>query len=432
MEGGNTIKRNKESIITDVTNYYLESSDFNGYPMQKLIDSYDSTQKEIKEIIAELIKDGKIEIVCSNMSINPHIKHLPSPSIAKQIEAFTDSRGFPSGCLYPSPTVLEKQMGKGEFSGGSYTRQLALGAAQLEYRVFDLSILEYYRNDPRYIYDVNGISGSVSVRDEYFETGALQEHDEVLLQTFGFAFDQERNVAVAVYLRYLHDLSEEHQNIWAAKELNGNYKLHPDYYRSTILGDWGEKISIFDAFLSEMRIINKMSETMGRPLFFRDTYEEKPPKDFCYLLRPTVKEYNAFIMLLDNMLSSNIEKKFFKDDIPKESEEKRADGKIVVRNRGTLQLLENWLKQTVILQEPEMLNEIISALKRVRSLRQRPAHRVEEDAFNQDYLKMQRDLIVSTYTALRNLRLIFACHPMVRANPPKISKLLFEGRIWNL
>ena len=73
----------------------------------------------------------------------------------------------------------------------------------------------------------------------------MTESDQVFLQTFGFCYDANLNRAVAVFVHYLSDLTPEHQQIWKAKELTGEYTLHPDYYRNSILGQWDEKISIF-------------------------------------------------------------------------------------------------------------------------------------------------------------------------------------------
>ena len=61
-------------------------------------------------------------------------------------------------------------------------------------------------------------SADASRYDEYLKSHAMREHDQVLLQTFGFAYDKDLKRAVAVFLRYLHDLSPEHQRVWAAKD----------------------------------------------------------------------------------------------------------------------------------------------------------------------------------------------------------------------
>ena len=51
---------------------------------------------------------------------------------------------------------------------------LALGEPQLSYRSFDLCVLEFYRNDPRYLYRTSDICGLISVRDEYYESSEME------------------------------------------------------------------------------------------------------------------------------------------------------------------------------------------------------------------------------------------------------------------
>src|SRR5262245_316634 len=137
----------------------------------------------------------------------------------------------------------------------------------LPYETFDLAVLEAYRNDPRFYYHTNDIGGRICISDEFFLAEDIPEAEKVLLQTFGFAYDDKFNRAVAVFLRYLNDLSPEHQRIWQAKIVKGEYFLHPDYARSSG-GDWPEKLSLFDAFLEEMRQINTMCRLIGKPPLF--------------------------------------------------------------------------------------------------------------------------------------------------------------------
>ena len=68
----------------------------------------------------------------------------------------------------------------------------------------------------------------------------------------------------------------------------------------------------------------------------------------------------------------------------------------------------------------------------MRKLRQKPAHKVSADLFNQDIFKKQREIIIDAYSAVRTLRLILANHPKVRLNPPKINERLFKGEIWDI
>jgi len=85
----------------------------------------------------------------------------------------------------------------------------------------------------------------------------MVESDQVVLQTFGFSYNSDLNRAVAVFLTYLSDLRPQHQQIWNAKILNGDYKLHPDYCK-IMRGNWDLGVSIFDAFVEELHHINEM------------------------------------------------------------------------------------------------------------------------------------------------------------------------------
>ena len=69
-----------------------------------------------------------------------------------------------------------------------------MGCSQLEFRSFDLSALEFYRNDPRFYYRNDDVRGSVSIRDE---DPSGPDGDKTLLQSFGFCFNEDQGRAVA-------------------------------------------------------------------------------------------------------------------------------------------------------------------------------------------------------------------------------------------
>ncbi len=75
---------------------------------------------------------------------------------------------------------------------------------------------------------------------------------------------------------------------------------------------------------------------------------------------------------------------------------------------------------------------MIKTFRKVRELRQKPAHKVNANAFDQELFKQQRNIVINAYDAVRTLRLILANHPKVKKNPPKISERLYKGEIWNI
>jgi len=247
----------------------------------------------------------------------------------------------------------------------------------------------------------------------------MRESDQVILQTFGFAYNEGMERAVAVFLDYLARLSPEHQQIWRAQMLEGDYRLHPDYYRSSIMGEWPGGVSIFLAFVEELHQINEMARLMGRPpLFKRDFRGQDRPRSFAFLVRPTLKEFSDFVHLLDKTLSENINRDFFQNEVAIDETEQP----------GSLTILERWLDQSVRFPDPQSMKDMILTFKEIRRMRQRPAHAVEEDCFDQTYFKQQRQLMEKAYGAIRTLRLILSNHPKVRRY--KVPEHLQTGTIW--
>ena len=80
--------------------------------------------------------------------VNPSIIQLGFESEDNQIERLNNLENEPF-CLYPRPAHLKKVVNRSEYANEPYKLELAFGCPQLDFRSFDLSVLEYYRNDPR-------------------------------------------------------------------------------------------------------------------------------------------------------------------------------------------------------------------------------------------------------------------------------------------
>jgi hypothetical protein len=142
----------KSSILEQALATYLQSGDFTGMGVVQITRSGDV------EPIKELIADGQLDLVRGDGHPNPHIKAFPAEPIKVQLEKIDE--GGLAGCLYPTPQLLaEHDAGVGEVA--PYTRALKEGAPQLSYRAFDLRALEWYRNDPRFDFDVDDIHGRI-------------------------------------------------------------------------------------------------------------------------------------------------------------------------------------------------------------------------------------------------------------------------------
>ena len=147
----------KNQILKKVTDYYLGSSGFNGIPIHTIQQQIDSAWDEAKEYIHELINAELIGIIDSDTDINPHIIRLGFEP--KEIQISKLDEADIHACVYPLVNHLDKVVNPDDFRDEPYKLELALGSPQLSHKAFDLSILEYYRNDPRYYYQNNDISG---------------------------------------------------------------------------------------------------------------------------------------------------------------------------------------------------------------------------------------------------------------------------------
>lgn len=216
-------------------------------------------------------------------------------------------------------------------------------------------------------------------------------------------------------MRYLSGLSPEHQQFWSTYISQKNCVVNGDYARASIYGHWSEYFSAYLAFLTEQEEINKLSVFINKPNLFRKTFVNKRPDGFIPMLRPTRKNFNEFILLLDKMLSENINHDFFKGDISLERHVKHENGLVEIQRINTLNLLENWLRENYRTADGEDVSkEVVGVLKQVRKLRQEPAHRLQEDEFDYSYPKNQDEILGKVCRALTKLRYVLWSHPLAR------------------
>jgi len=244
----------------------------------------------------------------------------------------------------------------------------------------------------------------ISVDNEYYDQPTMDERDQILLQTFGLALARDKYWAIVVFRRYLHALSPEHQQTWKAKQEPDDPELfHPhwDYWRMS-MGEWPEEMSLFSAFLLEIEQVNNLAAVMGRPPLFRETCHDRRPRDFGYLIRPTARELANFAGVLDKMLSENINRDFFQSEVAYEDETTDRKGRIIVRQKGTIRILDEWIKAKVRLQDPqseELVDHAINTMKKIRKHRNPQAHKLSPDTYDRELFKEQIRLMRDAYRA---------------------------------
>lgn len=435
----------KNNIEKKVYDFFVNSNDFNGIPLRNISEDFNIDYRDSIDIIKELVRDKKISI---QSSTNPHIIgrcHFPIENQisvlenAKDIEVEVQYIGeiklafeqteFPI-CLYPTQEYLKRHRNMDEFDYSYYTKQLALGEPQLKPIFFDIDVLERYYNDPRFDFEFEDYSGKISCKYDELYNPLVRNEDDIFIKTFGIGFDEDGNRLAVVFLYYLHNLTGEHQIYWKNKERHGNCKILKEYYQNTIEGKWTFSYSIFSAFLEELKCVNELTNLIYKVKLFNETFEsDKRPKEFTFFFTPTLKNYHDFILLLDKMISENINKSFFinKCELYDLREE---NGIFIKENKGSLRLLEEWLSSVFNIQGEGSIAHVIKPFKNIRKERQAPAHKINENSYDSTLIKKQKETISEVYNSIRQLRNIFSLHP--RAKNYQITDWLENGKIINI
>ncbi|MEQ1769860.1 MAG: hypothetical protein ABL879_08465 [Devosia sp.] len=409
----------RKGLVRRVTEKYLMSHDFNGT----------GVMHQDARLVAGSIEDRELDLVRGDGHPNPHIKAFPEEPVDQQLAKLAE-QGLGHGCLYPSRAHLSRIDAASRFPGRPYSQALALGAAQLEFRSFDLRLLEFFRNDPRFKYQVDDIFGSIYRKAEHRDETPATVADGLEMARFGFAYDDEMNRAVALYLRDLHGFAPEQQAMMKTYEVTGSYKLHPDFARSTLFGEFPERVSIYDAFLQEKKHINAICALIGKAPLFKTDATHPRPHGFAILLRPTNKEFRDFVMLLNLLLTDDLNNDFFVGDLETTEEVTDASNKIKRQRIGTITLLERWLAPPKFTAgDPEEIKALFKKLRAIRDKRAKPAHVAEDNAFDQTYLRQQRELIADGFDVVRELRMILENHPAAAGY--EIPDYLRNARVWS-
>ncbi|MCZ0859736.1 hypothetical protein O0S10_00670 [Methanocorpusculum sp. MG] len=397
----------KERILAEITDYYLHGSrDFNGLPSYQ-IDGYD------KAALVELVNEGNVQILTENECTNPHIRGFDfQVPVETQIGYIHDGdRWF---VAYPTAAYLQSLQ---IFEEKPFTKMLAKGESQLKFLYFKPDVLLQYFKNPKYSILDMGCMGDISLHSDSDEMDDADMLNSI--RDYGLAYRKEakkKERYVGLLLRDLADLSPATQYLFYGFLLRDQdlYFIHPTCYKNQIQGEWIEDIWIFTALLEEIQIINQMCENMGLPALF--LHPPSPEEQWCSsptyrnILLPTLDEYYSFVTALEKIVVQNLNVKVFRKAgvgfIPIPAEPKETNPK-------TLQIFEAWLERNVRFksEDDSWKEEIIQPLKWLRKERQIPAHETYVNKYDLDLYTKQDRMIVDIYSAVRNIRLLFANHP---------------------
>jgi hypothetical protein len=195
---------------------YFSTENFYGTPIYILKGTFKIQSKEFISSLRKAIID---EVLTARFYGEPHIKSFSSPPKDKILKLF-DAAEYPGQiCLFPHETKLFRSKRLTKYRKTPYKLELARGAGLLDYRTFEISVLKHYLNDPRYLCSTDITNGKIRIFENPEYINSSPDHDQLLIQTFGYAYDNNQNKYITVFLKYLSKLSSEHQYIWSEKEI---------------------------------------------------------------------------------------------------------------------------------------------------------------------------------------------------------------------
>ena len=300
---------------------------------------------------------------------------------------------------------------------GKYSKEHEKLGPNIRFKFFELKVLDRYKQDPRYEIKEYAVSGSLHVKDEWYSN--ISKEDNISIQSFGTAFKEKDNSEVIVtYLPNLAGLSEKHQSHWESHEINENCSLDQDFYKQELMAEFVDRAHVFDAFIQELAEINKLCSLMGMPNLFYNSFENKKPADFGWISKPTYKEYYQLLHLMDKLISENINKDFFKGKLDLEEVKPQKDGTRIKNQKGTINLLNEYFNRFLRFPDPKPKDDMIAMFKKIRKERMKPAHKIEDDIYDESYFRLQKSLVYDSYEAIRLIRLILINHPRAKNYVP--------------
>ena len=406
----------RDAILRVVAEHFVKSANndsFNGVVASTLWSP--ACASEGLAQLKQLVMLGKVDCVFARITLNPHIKRLPDLPTERQLELLS-SEDLNSCCVYPRSGEIVRHTDIALWNDRPFSKLLALAEPQLSFRAFEPGVLERYVSDPRYSVHFADYMGTMSVTNVYFASPDFPGRDKVSLQTFGLGFSQDQMPYIVVFLRYLAGLSPGHQQYWNSFIAQVDVLMTQQYFDSSIRGEFWQNRSVRFAICEEMRLINEQTQAIWGKRLFREAAKDDVPIGLSAFLRPTADNYHRFVMALDKLLSENIDSNFFDGRISIETEVTRSDGRIEVRRKGSIALLEEFLRSEIVWGDLEAFRKvIIGPLREVRRLRQAPAHSFTANTFSTDFYISRHRLLWDVFNSLSNVRRTLARHRSAKA-----------------
>lgn len=400
-----TLSPNAEVLLQQVRMRFLDSREFNGLHL------HGAMVDEARSPGIELVRAGMVQVVTGADYMNIHIRPWPSrrsqEDQEQDLESLTaDDYGV---CLYPTVEGMKGVRLPTRLTGRPYARAMARGKGTLELAYFEFAVLEQYRNDGRFRFDFGDAGASMGLTDEAFDGDDVFERDHVGLSHIGFAYDLsgydskdsdspiERRVAV--FYCDLITLTPEHQRRWETYQVpDDGLEPHPIWWGSQ-MGRWPDSVGPFAHLFIELQNLNQLTQLAFGEYMFRI---EERPADFGWLLRPSQREWDEFVLQLDKLLSENLSSQFL-DRVGAPTTDDRGQ-RIGSLNRFHGFMLDHGVSAADA-------KKVLAPLRSVRQARQKPAHALRSNLNDHSFIHKQINLMQETIGALTGIRGWLSTHP---------------------
>lgn len=394
-------------LLDDVVAFYLGSGDFNGFPVSATF-----TGSQARAAIG-LLKRGLIEAITGRDYLNPHIRPWSTRFSVEDQESSIRSADANGSvvCLYPTSKALSALVDLDRFNGRPYEQMMALGGTTFQAVYFRPDVVEPYREDPRFNFQMGDFGFSFNLSDDFYLDPAESDSERFGLLHGGLAYNgrsagaDELRRAVCVLLCDLSKFTPEMQARWKTYQLpdQDEYMRHPLWWQSQ-MGSFPSGVGPFSLFFAELELWNQLNESLTGERLFRTTDR---PKEFSWILRPSQREFDSFVLQLDKLLSDNL-----RHDALAELGAPRVDGE--GKHLGSLQRLLKVIERYGVSEEQSAA--VLSPLKKVRRLRQKPAHSLNDNRQDHKLVQEQIDLFNDVVSAVQALREFWESNPKATGN----------------
>lgn len=449
-------------LLNYILKFYINSIDFNGCRLHDLYKRFPNI-KLLKISIIRLLQSKEIDLYYCDT--NPYVKNfslnIPRKKMIELIEALPETYNFNKYykeisisditikvaeeqendplfpiSLFPSSKVIKKYIKtKPKYLNlPPFNKMLMEGMPHLHFLYFRIDVLNRFLNDPRYTvhnYDYTGL-----IYYNFREDNNLEKdmHD-IYLSHFGIAYNKiTKENAITIFPHDLRRLSLKHQCYFYSYLLKcqNDYLPESDYYKN-VMGESSDGISIFDAFIQEMVLINQMFKIIcGQNLFtkiatFNNTSR---PEYFHSFLAPTNITYCNFCRTLFRLVIDQLNKKamlLFAKKLNIYYKE--------IENLGTMTLLQEIFNKGFQANNGEETGtKIINIWKtEIHESRNIQSHSFIEDKYDIKIYTKYRKTLQEAYISIRLIRLVLSEYPIIKKSIKDgnivISDDLFYGKI---